>query len=212
MGFFCLDSKHCLFLWFFDSLSRSGQRKWENPGMDVAIAYYLTWLECSLHPEIAHDRKWDIPGPPAMPCPQPRAFTWEASGSLPSLAQLAASFSPLPHSTKMLRLQTLAFQEGCFIGWHLMHFPIFTCYPADLFLKGTPFGHKIKRENCFFLPFWIWVMIDFFSWSLCGDGFWGKDLNLLNSWAFWLHPVYSLWQKNFRGTGLKCLCDSEQDT
>ena len=212
MGFFCLDSKHCLFLWFFDSLSRPGQRKWENPGVDVAIAYYLTgWsAPCTLKSPTVENETFLglLPGLVLNP---EHLRQKQAALCPPWPNQLLSSY-PWPRSPEMLRLQTLAFQEGCFIGWHLVHFPIFTCYPAGLFLKRTPFGHKIKRENCFFLPFWIWVTIDFFSWSVCGDGFWGKHLNLISSWAFWLHLVDSLWQKSFRGTGLKCLCDSKQDS
>ena len=183
-----------------------------KPRRGCCNSILFNWLECSLHPEIAHNRKWDIPGPPARPCPQPHAFTPETSSSLPPLAQPVAFFLPLAPQPWDAAAPNVSISRRLLHRLASLHFPIFTCYPAGLFLKGTPFGHKIKRENCFFLPFWIWVTTDFFSWSVCGDGFWGKHLNLISSWAFWLHLVDSLWQKSFRGTGLKCLCDSKQDS
>lgn len=47
--------------------------------------------------------------------------------------------------------QILVFKDACFTD--LEDFPIFTCHHAGPLLKGIPLGHKIKRENCFFLPF-----------------------------------------------------------
>ena len=212
MGFFGLDPKYCLFLWFFDSLSRSGQRKRENPGMDVAIVDCFTRLECSLHPEIPTLENETFLGcPPGLFHNHKHLRQKQMALCPPWPIWLFPSY-PHAHGTKALN-QILAFQEACFMGWHLVDFPIFTCYHAGLFLKSTPLGHKIKRENCFFLPFWIWVMIDSFSWSLCGDRFCRKNLNLTRSfWTLWLHSVCSLQQKRFRETGLKCLCDFEPAT
>lgn len=172
--------------------------------------FYMTGvLPASWDP---HTGKWDILGLSARPCPQSQAFMRETNGSLPSMAHLADSFLP-PCPRHQDTASNVSISRGLLHGWHLVDFPIFTCYHSGLFLKGTPLGHKIKRENCFFLPFWIWVMIDSFSWSLCGDRFCRKNLNLMrSSWTLWLHSVCSLWQKRFRETGLKRLCDFEQAT
>lgn len=158
MGFFSLDAEPMIVLQIWPGHGCCNNWLVNNTG---ALCLYTQSRN------LPSRKSRDIPGLPARPCPQPWEFTqrnqWLLAHQGPSW--LLPPWPPsLPHQDVA---SDISIKDACFRD--LVDFPMSTFYHEGQFLKGIQRGHETNRENCFFLPFWMWVMVETFSWSVCGD-------------------------------------------